>query len=134
MKSCVAVVRFDYDDERLSSFLLSQGGRVRSVFFYLFLYFVGPLSLICLCKWQFNASEEMRLNNIRITGRERRDPAWLGHRAKTNPRVCVGVCACVSVRECVMRAGELVYILSYDKCSLSYNLCASKYDVCEDEL
>lgn len=40
------------------------------------------------------------------------------------------VCVCV----CVMCAGELVYALSHDKCSLSYNLCASKYDVCEDEL
>lgn len=35
---------------------------------------------------------------------------------------------------CVVHAGALVNVLSYDKCSLSYNLCASKYDVCEDEL
>lgn len=91
-------------------------------------FFWGLLSLICLCKWHFNASEEMHLKNIRITGRERGDSVWWGHHVKTS------VCACVCGQLCVMRAGELVYILSYDKCSLFYNLCASKYDVCEDEL
>lgn len=40
------------------------------------------------------------------------------------------MCVCV---KCV-GAGEPVYVLSHDKCSLSYNLCASKYDVCVDEL
>lgn len=60
----------------------------------------------------------------------------MGHCVKTNVCVCTYayVHERVCERECVMRAGELVYILSYDKCSLSYNLCASKYDVCEDEL
>lgn len=40
----------------------------------------------------------------------------------------------VCVFVCVTCAGELVFALSHDKCSLSYNLCASKYDVCGDEL
>lgn len=49
--------------------------------------------------------------------------------------VCVYVCAAADRSPaCFMCAGEPVYALSYDKCSLSYNLCASKYDVCEDEL
>ena len=37
-KPCVAVVRFDYDDERLSSFLLSQDGRVQSRFLFIYLF------------------------------------------------------------------------------------------------
>lgn len=103
MKSCVAVVRFDYYDERLSSFLLSQGGRVQSWVFYvcmyLFIYFVGLLSLIYFCKWQFNASEEMRLNHIRITGCERGDPAGRGNALK---QTCVYVRVCdVCRRACV---------------------------------
>lgn len=53
----------------------------------------GLLSLICLCKWHFNAPEEMHLNNIRITGRERGDSVWWGHHVKTS--VCVYVCAIV---------------------------------------
>lgn len=64
----------------------------------------------------------------------------MGSAFKTNC-VCrdLYVCVCVCVEGdksavCVMRAGELVYALSHDKCSLSYNLCASKYDVYEDEL
>lgn len=40
--------------------------------------FLRLLSLICLCKRHFNASEEMRLNKIRITGCERGGSRWLG--------------------------------------------------------
>lgn len=84
--------------------------------------FLRPLSLICLCKRHFNASEEMRLNKIRITGCER------GGSLRWGPALKQIVCVRATGAE------ALVYILSYDKCSLSYNLCASKYDVCEDEL
>lgn len=87
--------------------------------------FLRLLSLICLCKRHFNASEEMCLNKIRITGCERGGSVWWGRVFKQFVCVCVCVCA---------QAGELAYVLSHDKCSLSYNLCASKYDVCEDEL
>lgn len=58
----------------------------------------------------------------------------MGPGVRTN-FVCV--CVCSNRQESCMHAtcaGELVYALSYDKCSLSYNLCVSKYDVCEDEL
>lgn len=64
------------------------------------LVFLGLLSLICLCKWHFNASEEMHLNNIRITGRERGDSVWWGHHVKTS--VCV--CVCVQVCDACRRA------------------------------
>ena len=83
---------------------------------------------------------------IRITGCEKVGP--LGWGLPLKQFVCVWVCVCmhgrrqecrvcVCARVCVCVcycAEELVYALSYDKCSLSYNLCASKYDVCEDEL
>lgn len=77
---------------------------------------------------------------IRITGSKRASLLWLSLLLKTAlVHECVSafvhlqtgvLCVCV----CVTCAGELVYALSYDKCSLSYNLCASKYDICEDEL
>lgn len=40
--------------------------------------FLRLLSLICLCKRHFNASEEMCLNKIRITGCERGGSLWWG--------------------------------------------------------
>lgn len=95
--------------------------------------FLRLLSLICLCKRHFNASEKMCLNKIRITGCERAGSLRWGLVLKQI--VCVFECVAVETSPvCVMCAGELVYALSYDKCSLSYNLCVSKYDVCEDEL
>lgn len=82
---------------------------------------------------------QIRVIKIRITRCERGGPLLWGLPLKQI--VCAGICVCVCVcrkrQECcvrVMRAGGLVYTLSYDKCSLSYNLCASKYDVYEDEL
>lgn len=74
--------------------------------------------------------EELHSGGARVLKQIVCAPAW-----------CIYTCVCVCVglqtgvpRLCVMRAGELAYALSHDKCSLSYNLCASKYDVCEDEL
>lgn len=55
--------------------------------------FLRLLSLICLCKRHFNASEEMWLNKIRITGCERGGSLWWGLVLKQI--VCTCVCVCV---------------------------------------
>lgn len=61
--------------------------------------FLRLLSLICLCKRHFTASEEMCLNKIRITGCERGASLWWGPSVETNC-VCssvvhIYVCVCV---------------------------------------
>lgn len=64
--------------------------------------FLRLLSLICLCKRHFTASEEMCLNKIRITGCERGASLWWGPSVETNCvcssvvhiYVCVCVCGC----------------------------------------
>lgn len=77
--------------------------------------FLRLLSLICLCKRHFTASEEMCLNKIRITGCERGASLWWGPSVETNCvcssvvhiYVCVCVCGCrQECRVCVWCAQE----------------------------